>query len=183
MLVREQPATELAIPVVWVNRLGEPRGRYVPSREVADLSELASALADLLESRGVDVSYAIHPVAGRMPGHMNVLLAEADVPYDQLFDLEEINDDFAKTDVVVVLGANDVVNPAARHDKSSPIYGMPIIEVDKARTAMVIKRGLSPGFAGIDNGLYYMPRTLMLFGDAKAFVGDIVQALSDGGGH
>jgi NAD(P) transhydrogenase subunit beta len=124
-------------------------------------------LADLLEGRGVTVKYAIHPVAGRMPGHMNVLLAEADVPYDQLYDMDQINPDFSHTDVSVVVGANDVVNPAARHDKSSPLYGMPILDVDKAQHTIVMKRSMRPGFAGVDNELFYLPNSSMLFGDAK----------------
>jgi NAD(P) transhydrogenase subunit beta len=126
----------------------------------------------------VDVKFAIHPVAGRMPGHMNVLLAEANVSYDQLIDMEDINPEFPRADVALVVGANDVTNPAARHDKSSPIYGMPILDVDKARTVMVIKRSMNPGFAGIENELYFEDQTLMLFGDAKAVVSDLVKEVS-----
>ena len=148
---------------------------------VAQAQHKVRELYDALTKRGVDVKFGIHPVAGRMPGHMNVLLAEADIPYDKLLDMDEINGEFPQTDVALVIGANDVTNPAARNDASSPIYGMPILDVDKARTVMVIKRSMSPGFAGIDNPLYYLDKTLMLFGDAKAFVGSIVRELT--GGH
>jgi NAD(P) transhydrogenase subunit beta len=144
---------------------------------VAQAQHVVRELADMLTQRGVDVKYAIHPVAGRMPGHMNVLLAEANVPYDQLFDLEQINPEFERCDVALVIGANDVVNPAARSDKSSPIYGMPILDADKAKHIIVIKRSLNPGFAGIDNALYYDPKTYMLFGDAKGAVAKLVEAL------
>jgi NAD(P) transhydrogenase subunit beta len=147
---------------------------------VAQAQHKVRELYDALTRRGVDVKFGIHPVAGRMPGHMNVLLAEADIPYDKLLDMDEINGELPQTDVALVIGANDVTNPAARNDASSPIYGMPILDVDKARTVMVIKRGMSPGFAGIDNPLYYLDRTLMLFGDARAFVGAIVRELGGG---
>jgi NAD(P) transhydrogenase subunit beta len=135
-------------------------------------------LTDALHHRGVDVKFAIHPVAGRMPGHMNVLLAEADVPYDQLFDLEQINGEFPQTDVVLVVGANDVVNPSARKDTTSPIYGMPILEVDAASSIIVVKRSMRSGFAGVDNDLFYLDKTQMLFGDAKAVIGQVLDELS-----
>jgi NAD(P) transhydrogenase subunit beta len=135
---------------------------------VAQAQHQIRDLADALEKRGVEVKYAIHPVAGRMPGHMNVLLAEANVPYSQLVEMDEINPEFSRTDVVLVVGANDVVNPAARNSKTSPIYGMPILDVDQAEKIIVLKRSMNPGFAGIENELFYNPKTYMLFGDAKA---------------
>ncbi len=141
---------------------------------VAQAQHAVRELADLLEKRGVDVKYAIHPVAGRMPGHMNVLLAEANVPYPQLFDMEDINPEFPRTDVALVIGANDVTNPAARSVPESPIYGMPILNVDEAANVVVLKRSMNPGFAGIDNDLYYEPKTAMLFGDAKSSVEKLV---------
>ena len=146
---------------------------------VARAQQEVRQLADLLEKRGVTVKYAIHPVAGRMPGHMNVLLAEADVPYPQLYEMDAINPEFAHTDVALVVGANDVTNPAARTDPKSPIYGMPILNVDQARTVVVLKRSMSPGFAGIDNPLYYNPKTLMLFGDARASLLKLRSALQE----
>ena len=148
---------------------------------VAQAQHKVRELYDGLTKRGVDVKFGIHPVAGRMPGHMNVLLAEADIPYDKLLDMDEINGELPQTDVALVIGANDVTNPAARTDHTSPIFGMPILDVDKARTVMVIKRSMAAGFAGIDNPLYYLDKTLMLFGDAKSFVGSIIREL--GGGH
>ena len=144
---------------------------------VAQAQHSVRELADLLEAKGVDVKYAIHPVAGRMPGHMNVLLAEANVPYEKLFDMEQINEDFQRADVALVIGANDVTNPAARTDKTSPIYGMPILNVDQAQNIIVIKRSMKPGFAGIDNELYLNPKTGMLFGDAKQAVSQVVAEL------
>jgi NAD(P) transhydrogenase subunit beta len=150
---------------------------------VAQAQHKVRELYDILTKKGVDVTFGIHPVAGRMPGHMNVLLAEADIPYDRLLEMDDINSDIPQTDVALIIGANDVTNPAARTDTSSPIYGMPILDVDKARTVMVIKRSMNPGFAGIDNPLYYLDKTLMLFGDAKGFVSDIVRELSGGTQH
>jgi H+-translocating NAD(P) transhydrogenase subunit beta len=146
---------------------------------VAQAQHKVRELFDQLTKRGVDVKFAIHPVAGRMPGHMNVLLAEAEIPYDKLIEMDEINGEFPQCDVAMVIGANDVVNPAARHDKNSPIFGMPIIDADKAKTVMAIKRSMKPGFAGIDNELYTNDNTLMLFGDAKAVVGAVVKELAE----
>jgi NAD(P) transhydrogenase subunit beta len=149
---------------------------------VAQAQHRVREIYDQLTRRGIDVKFAIHPVAGRMPGHMNVLLAEAEVPYESLVEMDDINHDLPQTDVVVVVGANDVVNPAARHDKSSPIFGMPIIDADKAKACIAIKRSMNPGFAGIENELYYADNTLMVFGDAKGVLGDVVKALSGEGG-
>jgi NAD(P) transhydrogenase subunit beta len=135
-------------------------------------------LTDALLKRGVDVKFAIHPVAGRMPGHMNVLLAEANVPYDQLYDLDAINPEFPQTDIVLIVGANDVVNPAARTKTDSPIYGMPILDADAAASIIVVKRSMRSGFAGVDNELFYLDKTQMLFGDAKKVIGEVVDELS-----
>ncbi len=144
---------------------------------VAQAQHGVRELADLLKSRGVDVKYAIHPVAGRMPGHMNVLLAEANVPYTELYDLDQVNPEFDSADVALVIGANDVVNPAARSDTSSPIYGMPILDADKAKHVIIMKRSMKPGFAGIENELFYDPKAMMLFGDAKDSVSKLLQAV------
>ncbi len=172
--VRSASAEEAAAILSAANRVVVVPGYGMA---VAQAQHRVRELYDSLTKRGVDVKFGIHPVAGRMPGHMNVLLAEADIPYDKLLDMDDANPDFPQTDVALIIGANDVTNPAARSDASSPIYGMPILDVDKARTVMVIKRSMSPGFAGIDNPLYYLDNTLMLFGDAKAFVGNIVKEL------
>jgi NAD(P) transhydrogenase subunit beta len=145
---------------------------------VAQAQHKVRELYDQLIKRGIDVKFAIHPVAGRMPGHMNVLLAEADIPYTSLLEMDEINGEMPQCDVALVVGANDVVNPAARSDESSPIYGMPIINADKARTIFAIKRSKNPGFAGIDNGLYFDEKTWMLFGDAKVVIGNLVKELT-----
>ena len=141
---------------------------------VAQAQHACHELEKILEEKGVDVKYAIHPVAGRMPGHMNVLLAEADVSYDKLLEMEQANDEFSTTDVVLVLGANDVVNPAAKTDPASPIYGMPILDVELAKNCIVNKRSMKPGYAGIENDLFFQPRTSMLFGDAKKVLQDLI---------
>ena len=144
---------------------------------VAEAQRQVKELSSELERRGVDVKYAIHPVAGHMPGHMNVLLAEADIPYDQLLDMDQVNPEFDHTDIALVVGANDVVNPAARSDRGSPIYGMPILDADHAKNVIVLKRSMNPGFAGIDNELFYAPNTQMLFGDAKKSLTQLTDAL------
>jgi NAD(P) transhydrogenase subunit beta len=171
---REVTAEDAAVMLAYAKRVVIVPGYGLA---VAQAQHNVRELADLLEARGVDVAYAIHPVAGRMPGHMNVLLAEANVPYPQLRDMDEINPEFPRTDVALVIGANDVTNPAARSSPDSPIYGMPILNVDEAANVIVLKRSMNPGFAGIDNDLYYNPRTAMLFGDAKASVEKLVTAV------
>jgi NAD(P) transhydrogenase subunit beta len=162
--VRSASAEDVAVMLGYASKVV-----FVPGygMAVAQAQHDVRTLADLLEARGVEVSYAIHPVAGRMPGHMNVLLAEANVPYPQLKEMEEANPEFSRTDVALVIGANDVVNPDARNNTGSPIYGMPILNVDNAQQVVVLKRSMSPGFAGIDNPLFLNPKTVMLFGDAK----------------
>ncbi len=172
--VRATSASDAAILMAYANRVIVVPGYGMA---VAQAQHVVRDMAKLLEDRGVEVSYAIHPVAGRMPGHMNVLLAEADVPYDQLKDMDDVNDEFARTDVALVVGANDVTNPAARSDPSSPIHGMPILDVDHAKSVIVLKRSMNTGFAGIENPLYHDPRTSMLFGDAKKMVSEVIEEL------
>jgi H+-translocating NAD(P) transhydrogenase subunit beta len=174
--VREATATDVATMLAYADKVIVVPGYGLA---VAQAQHSVRELATELEKRGVAVAYAIHPVAGRMPGHMNVLLAEADVPYPQLKEMDEINPEFPQTDVALVIGANDVTNPAAREDQSSPIYGMPILEVDKAHNVVVLKRSMNPGFAGIDNALYYDPKTVMLFGDAKDSVNKLVHEVKE----
>jgi H+-translocating NAD(P) transhydrogenase subunit beta len=169
--VRAISAEDAAIQLAYASRVIIVPGYGMA---VAQAQHQVRELAELIEKRGGEVKYAIHPVAGRMPGHMNVLLAEANVPYDRLYDMDEINGEFPQTDVALVIGANDVVNPAAREDKSSPIYGMPILDVDRAKTVIVLKRGMAAGFAGIENMLFHAPATSMLFGDAKASLSKLV---------
>jgi NAD(P) transhydrogenase subunit beta len=174
LVAREASVDDTAIALAYARRVIMIPGYGLA---VAQAQHELQALASELGRRGVDVRYAIHPVAGRMPGHMNVLLAEANVPYDQLVDMEQVNGTFESTDVALVVGANDVVNPAAREDPSSPIYGMPILDADKAKQVVVLKRGMSAGFAGIDNALFYRPNTRMLFGDARKSLSRLVEAL------
>ncbi len=170
--VRSASAEDVAVMLAYAHRVIIIPGYGLA---VAQAQHDVRKLADELEARGVDVRYAIHPVAGRMPGHMNVLLAEANVPYEQLYEMDQINPDFPEADVALVIGANDVTNPAARNQPGSPIYGMPILDVDKAKNVVVIKRSMNPGFAGIDNPLYRDPKTVMLFADAKDAVSTLVQ--------
>jgi NAD(P) transhydrogenase subunit beta len=172
--VRSASAEDVAVMLAYANKVV-----FVPGYglAVAQAQHDVRALADVLEAKGVEVSYAIHPVAGRMPGHMNVLLAEANVPYPQLKEMDEANPEFSRTDVALVVGANDVVNPDARNNQGSPIYGMPILNVDDAQAVVVLKRSMNPGFAGIDNPLFYNPKTVMLFGDAKASIEQLVAAV------
>jgi len=173
--VRSTSAADAAIQLAYANRVVVVPGYGMA---VAQAQHAVRELTKELEQRGVEVSYAIHPVAGRMPGHMNVLLAEADVPYDQLKEMDDANPEFARTDVSLVIGANDVTNPAAKNTPSSPIYGMPILEVSDSHSVIVIKRSMNPGFAGIENELYYDPKTTMLFGDAKSAVSEITAELA-----
>jgi NAD(P) transhydrogenase subunit beta len=169
--VRSTTADDVAIQLSYADRVVIVPGYGMA---VAQAQHAVRELTDELEKRGVEVNFAIHPVAGRMPGHMNVLLAEADVPYDKLKEMDEINPEFPTTDVSLVIGANDVTNPAARSNESSPIYGMPILDVDKSAAIIVLKRSMNPGFAGIENELYYNPKTAMLFGDAKTSINEVL---------
>jgi NAD(P) transhydrogenase subunit beta len=172
--VRETNAADAAVQMAYANEVIVVPGYGMA---VAQAQHTVRDMAKLLEDKDVEVKYAIHPVAGRMPGHMNVLLAEADVPYEQLKEMDEINDEFDRADVALVIGANDVTNPAARSDPNSPIHGMPILNVDQAKSVIVLKRSMNPGFAGIENELYYSPNTAMLFGDAKSSVESVIEEL------
>jgi NAD(P) transhydrogenase subunit beta len=172
--IREASADDVAVALVYSRNVVIVPGYGLA---VAQAQQTVRELSDELVKRGVVVRYAIHPVAGRMPGHMNVVLADANVPYEQLTEMESINGDFPNTDVVLVIGANDVVNPAARTDPASPIFGMPILDVDRAKNVIVLKRSMNPGFAGIDNELFYRDNTRMLFGDARASLGKLVNAV------
>ena len=174
--VRSVSAEDAAIQLAYAQRVIIVPGYGMA---VAQAQHAVRELAELIEKRGGEVKYAIHPVAGRMPGHMNVLLAEANVPYDKLYDMDEINSEFPQTDVALVIGANDVVNPAARTDKTSPIYGMPILDVDHAKSVIVLKRGMAAGFAGIENALFHAPATSMLFGDAKSSLTKLVSEVKN----
>jgi H+-translocating NAD(P) transhydrogenase subunit beta len=175
-VVREITPDDAAVMLAYADQVMVVPGYGLA---VAQAQHATRELADLLEARGVRVRYAIHPVAGRMPGHMNVLLAEANVPYPQLLDMDDANPEFPRTDVVLVIGANDVTNPAARSNPESPLYGMPILDVDRAQNVIVLKRSMNPGFAGIENELYYSPKTAMLFGDAKASVESLVGGIKN----
>jgi NAD(P) transhydrogenase subunit beta len=170
--VRSANAEDVAVMLAYAHKVV-----FVPGYglAVAQAQHDVRQLADLLEEKGVEVSYAIHPVAGRMPGHMNVLLAEANVPYPQLKEMDEANPEFGRTDVALVVGANDVVNPDARNNEGSPIYGMPILNVDQSQAVVVLKRSMNPGFAGIENPLFYNPKTVMLFGDAKESIDKLIE--------
>ena len=172
--VRAATADDVAIMLAYSRRVVVVPGYGLA---VAQAQHSVRELAEMLEARGVHVVFGIHPVAGRMPGHMNVLLAEANVPYDQLKEMDEVNTEFKQTDVVLVIGANDVVNPSARDESGSPLYGMPILNVDEATTVVVMKRGMAAGFAGVDNPLFVAPNTQMLFGDAKASINDLIGAV------
>jgi H+-translocating NAD(P) transhydrogenase subunit beta len=174
--VKEISLSDSAVVMAYANRVYIVPGYGLA---VAQAQHVCHDLEKLLESKGVEVKYAIHPVAGRMPGHMNVLLAEADVPYDKLLEMEQANEEFPSTDVVLVLGANDVVNPAAKTDPSSPIYGMPILDVELAKNVIVNKRSMKPGYAGIENDLFFQKKTSMLFGDAKKVLQDLVAEIKN----
>jgi NAD(P) transhydrogenase subunit beta len=174
--VRSATAEDVAVMLAYADRVIIVPGYGLA---VAQAQHAVRELADELEKRGVEVKYAIHPVAGRMPGHMNVLLAEANVPYDQLVEMDDINPEFERTDVALVIGANDVTNPAAREQSDSPIYGMPILDVDKAGAVIVLKRSMNTGFAGIDNPLFYKDNTALLFGDAKDSVQKVLKEVEE----